>query len=114
VKTITWEGYMRLAFDELRIAGASTPQVPRRLRAALEDLKTVAPPDRQPALDRQLRLLEAAARRQFEDDEEFDAAVTADQQGIGSAADFVAVDQQPSGDGPISSSASREKAPGAA
>jgi uncharacterized membrane protein len=30
---------------------SSTPQVPRRLRAALEDLKTVAPPDRRPSLD---------------------------------------------------------------
>lgn len=111
VKTITWEGYVRLAFDELRIAGASTPQVPRRLRAALEDLKTVAPPGRRPALDRQIGLLEEAVRRQFENDEDLGAAVTADQQGIGSAADLVAVDQQSNSDGPISSSASRENAP---
>ena len=112
VGSITWEGYVRLAFDELRIAGASTPQAPRRLRAraALEDLKAVAPPGRQPALDRQLGLLEAAVRRQFQDDEDVDAACTADQQGIGSAADLVAVDQQPTGDRPISSSAGREQA----
>lgn len=98
VRSITWEGYVRLAFDELRIAGASTPQVPRRLRSALEDLKTVAPPGRQPALDRQLRLLEAVTGRQFEDGEDVAAAVTPDRQGIGSAADLVAVDP-PAGDG---------------
>jgi hypothetical protein len=63
-----------------------------------------------PVTDRQLRLLEAAASRQIEDDEDVDAAVTADQQGIGSAADLVAVDQRPDGDGSMSSSASREKA----
>jgi uncharacterized membrane protein len=56
-RTMTWEGYVRLAFDELRIAGAVTPQVPRRIRAALADLKSVAPPHRKPPLGRQLRLL---------------------------------------------------------
>lgn len=56
----TWDGYVRLAFDEIRIAGAHSPQIPRRLRAALDDLKRVAPPERQAALDRQLRLLDEA------------------------------------------------------
>ncbi len=40
--------------DEIRLAGASSPH----RKAALEDLKTVAPP-RQAALDRQLSLLAA-------------------------------------------------------
>jgi hypothetical protein len=44
--------------------------VPRRLRAAVEDLRSVAPPDRQPALDRQPQLLEAATRRPLEDEED--------------------------------------------
>ena len=35
VRTISWEGYVRLALDEIRIVGASQPQVARRLRAAL-------------------------------------------------------------------------------
>ena len=35
---MSWEGYVRLGFDELRLAGAGSPQVARRLRAALEDL----------------------------------------------------------------------------
>ena len=90
-RTIGWDGYVRLAFDEIRLAGACTPQVARRLRAALEDLKTVAPPERQPALD---RLLEAAVRREF-DEEDIDAALTPDQQGIGSGPDITAADGRP-------------------
>ena len=46
VRTLDWDGYVRLAFDEIRLAGAGSPQVARRLRAALEDLRTVIPPDR--------------------------------------------------------------------
>ena len=57
-RVMSWEGYVRLAFDELRLAGAGSPQVARRLRAALEDLRTVASPERRPPLDRQLKLLD--------------------------------------------------------
>ena len=35
VKTMTWENYVHLAFDEIRMAGAGSPQVSRRLVAAL-------------------------------------------------------------------------------
>jgi uncharacterized membrane protein len=59
VPRIDWDGYVRLAFDEIREAGRSSPQVPRRLAAALEDLIDVAPPERRPALERQLALLGA-------------------------------------------------------
>jgi uncharacterized membrane protein len=88
-RTMSWEGFVRLAFDELRLAGAESPQVPRRIRAALLDLKSVAPPERQPPLDKQLRLLAAAVDRGYEDDEDRLAASVADQQGIGSGADVV-------------------------
>ena len=36
VPTLQWDGFVRLAFDELRQAGANSPQVVRRLTAALE------------------------------------------------------------------------------
>lgn len=94
VRTITWDGYVRLAFDEIRLAGADSPQVTRRLVAALEDLKTVAPPERQAALDRQLRLLTAAVQRHYTDDEDVRAALTADAQGIGSGADLAGGDDR--------------------
>jgi hypothetical protein len=84
---LDWDGYVRLAFDEIRLAAGGYPQVTRRLEAALADLKTVAPAERHPALDRQLRLLEAAVARALEDDEDRRAALVADAQGIGSGSD---------------------------
>jgi hypothetical protein len=62
-RVLDWDGYIRLAFDEIRLAAGGYPQVTRRLEAALADLKSVAPAERQPALDRQLRLLAQGARR---------------------------------------------------
>lgn len=97
VRTLSWDGYVRLAFDELRLAGATTPQVTRRLRAVLEDLKTVAPPERQPVLDRQLNLLEELVGQRLDEEEDANASLTGDQQGIGSGEDVIATDGQPNG-----------------
>ena len=88
-RVMSWEGYVRLAFDELRLAGAGSPQVARRLRAALEDLRTVAWPERRPPLDRQLELLDEAVRRAYDDDADVDAALVPDMQGIGSGPDVM-------------------------
>ncbi|MGY1783675.1 DUF2254 domain-containing protein [Geodermatophilus sp. SYSU D00698] len=89
-RTVSWDGYVRLAFDEIRLAGASEPQVTRKMCAALADLESVAPPDRQGPLDRQRRLLDAAVRRAHEDEEDVVAALTPDTEGIGSGADVTA------------------------
>jgi uncharacterized membrane protein len=89
-RTVSWDGYVRLAFDEIRLAGASEPQVTRKMCAALADLKSVAPPDRQGPLDRQLRLLNAGVRRSHEDEEDVVAALTPDTEGIGSGPDVTA------------------------
>jgi uncharacterized membrane protein len=88
-RVMRWEGYVRLAFDELRLAGAGSPQVARRLRAALEDLSTVASPGRRPPLDRQLKLLDEAVRRAYDDDADVEAALVPDMQGIGSGPDVM-------------------------
>jgi uncharacterized membrane protein len=88
-RVMSWEGYVRLAFDELRLVGAGSPQVARRLRAALDDLRTVAPPERRPPLDRQLKLLDEAVRRAYADDADVDAALVPDMQGIGSGPDVM-------------------------
>ncbi|MCW2996580.1 MAG: conserved rane protein of unknown function [Solirubrobacterales bacterium] len=84
---IDWAGYVRLAFDEIRLAGSASPQVARRLRAALEDLTTVAPPDRQAPLERQLALLKSAVSRQYDDEDDVRAILVADAQGVGSGRD---------------------------
>ena len=94
-RVMSWEGYVRLAFDELRLAGAGSPQVARRLRAALEDLRTVAPPERRPPLGRQLELLDRAVRRAYDDDDDVDAALVPDMQGIGSGPDVMPHPPQP-------------------
>jgi uncharacterized membrane protein len=86
-RVMSWEGYVRLAFDEIRLAGAGSPQVARRLRAALEDLRRVTSPERRPPLDRQLKLLEEGVRRAYSDNADVDAALVPDMQGIGSGPD---------------------------
>jgi uncharacterized membrane protein len=88
-RVMSWEGYVRLAFDELRLVGAGSPQVARRLRAALEDLSTVALPERRAPLDHQLKLLEVAVRRAYEDDADVEAALVPDMQGVGSGPDVM-------------------------
>ena len=57
--SLTWDDYVHLAFDEIRMAGAGSPQIARRLRAALEDLLNVAPLERKRALREQLDLLQS-------------------------------------------------------
>ena len=59
---MTWDDYVHLAFDEIRMAGAGSPQVARRLRAALEDLLTIAPQERKSSLEEQLDLLQSGVQ----------------------------------------------------
>jgi uncharacterized membrane protein len=77
-RTLDWEGFVALAFDEMIVAGATSPQVPRRLAAALDDLIENAPPERRPPLERRRRRLDELVAPEV---------LVADQQGIGSGAD---------------------------
>jgi uncharacterized membrane protein len=78
-----WDAFLHLAFDEIRLAGARSPQVTRRIVAALEDLETVVPPERLPAVRGQhAAVLEVVAAQAGEGDD-IDFAVQPDQQGIG-------------------------------
>ncbi len=86
VPTMNWEAYVHLAFDEIRMAGAGSPQVSRRLKAALTDLKSIALDDRIPILDRQLDLLEAATASLMDDERDAQMALREDREGIGVAA----------------------------
>jgi uncharacterized membrane protein len=78
-----WEDFVRLAFEEIRLVGAAQPQIARGLRAVLEDLKTVAPHERQAALDEQRELLDAAVRRAYDEESVTRHARVADMQGLG-------------------------------
>lgn len=86
-RQITWEGYVRLAFEELTLAGAGSPQVARRLFAALDDLLAVAPAERRPPLERQRELLVTAVEEAYGDWRQAAMAQVPDIQGIGSGAD---------------------------
>jgi uncharacterized membrane protein len=85
LRVMNWDAYVHLAYDEIRQAGAGTPQVARRLRASLEDLVQYAPPYRRPVLHDQLRLLDLAIDSQVA---EHDVAYARapDRQGVGVAA----------------------------
>jgi len=58
---------VHLAVDEIRTVGASAIQVDVRLRAMLEDLLTVAPPQRRASIENELALLEEGVRRDVAD-----------------------------------------------
>lgn len=84
VPSMSWEGYVTLACDEIRHYGEGSVQVARRMRAMLEDLLEVAPPERVSAIERQLKLLDALVDRGFPDLEDRRSADDPDQQGLGS------------------------------
>jgi uncharacterized membrane protein len=90
VPTMTWNAYVHLAFDEIRRAGADSPQVARRLGAAIEDLLTVAPTERRPILEQQLQLLRQTVTESSRPAPDIEFALQPDSQGIGVAAGAIA------------------------
>ena len=55
-----WGDVLDLAFDEIRAYGASSIQICRRLRAALEDLRAATAPSRHALIDEHLARLDAS------------------------------------------------------
>jgi uncharacterized membrane protein len=86
VKTMSWDAYVLLATEEIRLAGAGSPQVTRRLKAMLTDLRSIAPPERWHVIDRQLAALATAANSELQTHEDIEFALIDDPKGIGSAA----------------------------
>ena len=86
VRTMSWEAYVHLAFDEIRLAGAGSPQVTRRLKAALTDLRSIAPPERVGIIDLQLDLLSTTTEASLSDERDVAFALHQDREGIGAAA----------------------------
>jgi hypothetical protein len=68
------------------MAGAGSPQVSRRLVAALLDLRRVALPERVDVLDEQMRSLRAATLEAMDDERDVRRALDADREGLGAAA----------------------------
>ncbi len=63
----SWEDYVGLACNEIRHYGGQQPQVARRMRAMLDDLKEAVPSERRRALEHQSELLDSLVRRAFTD-----------------------------------------------
>jgi uncharacterized membrane protein len=85
IRVMDWDAYVHLAFDEIREAGAGTPQVARRLRASLLDLREYAPADRRAVLEDQMEMLDQAVRARAPE-YQLGYYLTPDRQGIGVAA----------------------------
>lgn len=79
----SWDDYVHLAFIELRLAGAGSPQVARRLGAALDDLRRMASDERRDVLDEQIELLDEAIRSAYQDPRDIDLARDSDPSGLG-------------------------------
>jgi uncharacterized membrane protein len=95
IPTMNWDAYVALAFDEIRLAGASSPQVTRRLAAALDDLSMIAPVEREPPLLTQRQLLLDTASHDDRPRRDSDFALTPDPQGIGVNAGATANSETP-------------------
>lgn len=81
--TPTWEDFLMLAFDEIRLYGTTSLQVIRRLRTALYDLALVVPPQRRKALQHYIEHLDITVKDSIKDGEDQTAALQQDRQGLG-------------------------------
>ena len=82
-RTPDWEDFVCLAVTEIRHFGGTSIQVARRLRAMLENLIEVLPPERAALLGGELALLHRSAERFFPDPEDQVMANVSDLQGMG-------------------------------
>jgi uncharacterized membrane protein len=84
--TPDWSDFVALAVSEVRLFGAGSLQVIRRLHAMLQRLIESVPEARRPPLRAELALLGKAVERTFYDEEDRRRAMEADCQGIGGPA----------------------------
>ena len=85
VPSMDWDAYVRLAFVEIRQAGARSPQVSRRLAAALDDLLDLAPPDRRAVLEEERKALARNAGGESPTDADLRLGLDPDRLGLGQA-----------------------------
>jgi uncharacterized membrane protein len=81
-----WEEFLELGVTEIRAYGATSVQVARRLRAALEELRAAVRPEHRGAVHGELRKLEASVAESFPAGADQAFAGTSDRQGIGGPA----------------------------
>lgn len=84
-RTPDWENFVGLANTEIRQYGKDSIQIARRMRAMLEKLIEVVPPQRAAPLRKELELLSRGVERNFHDPEDRLRAASADSLGVGGA-----------------------------
>ena len=82
-RTPNWEDFVHLACHEIRMCGAGSVQVARRLRAMLDNLVATLPAHRRPALDQEARRLALAIEPLYRLPEDLALAKVPDSQGLG-------------------------------
>jgi uncharacterized membrane protein len=85
-RTPDWEDFVTLAATELRIYGATNPQVTRRLRSMYDQLLRVVPQERAEALRREVALLEETIESSWSSPRDREIAGAQDSQGFGGRA----------------------------
>lgn len=83
-RTPCWEDFVTLAVTEIRLCGANSPQVTRRLQAMFQHLVQVVPAERAEALRKEMALLQSTIDRGFANPEDRVLAAVGDLQGFGS------------------------------
>ncbi len=85
VRFPAWEDFLRLAFDEIRSYGAHSVQVMRRMKALVNELISILPEERIPALQKWQERLQTTVDRTYRDRQDKLDASSADRQGLGSS-----------------------------
>ena len=80
-----WEDFLRLAFDEIQSYGATSVQVMRRMKALMNQLISLLPEERRPALRNWQERLQSRIERTYSDTQEKLDASEEDSQGLGSS-----------------------------
>jgi uncharacterized membrane protein len=83
VPVATWEETVDLVFSELTTTGAGSPQVTRRLAAAVDELCAALPTNRHSAVEARRGLLAAAVRDRWPDENQRSHALYPDPMGLG-------------------------------
>jgi uncharacterized membrane protein len=80
-----WEDFLRLAFDEIRLYGATSVQVMRRMKALMNQLIKLLPEERRPALRDWRERLQSTIELTYRDTRDKLDASEEDPQGLGSS-----------------------------
>jgi len=86
LRTPNWQDFVHISCNEIRACGANNVQIPRRLRAMLENLMRSLPPERHAALQQELKALDAVLPDYYKLPQDLALARVPDPQGLGGAA----------------------------